>query len=248
MREWGWRQRQAHARTNYAFIFHSVPLRCQRCKGRSQRRCHRRRQHVLLLLFVFCLCGASPLPQLPLPCLFFFLSLFVACAYCIFIYNDIRTCVCVCTRSCIDSRSETSMTSHSQTHTQSKTELVSRSLVYNTHIQTQTCIEYINARMYLYRKKGQTANSLRKAKYKQSGREQLINSAACARSFNVSLCACMCEYERGSSRCKSFPLKTSRSQSSAAHSLLGLSRELSLSLFLAHARVGNYCCLAANSC
>lgn len=91
--------------------------------------------------------------------------------------------------------------------------------------------------MYLYRKKGQTANSLRKAKYKQSGREQLINSAACARSFNVSLCACMCEYERGSSRCKSFPLKTSLSQSYAAHSLLALSRALSLSFSGMHVLV-----------
>lgn len=196
----------------------------------AHRRCH---NCLCLACFSFYLCSSRVL--------IVFLYTYV---YSMIYVHCVR--VCVRTRSCIDSRSETSMTSNS--HTQSKTELVSRSLVYSTHIHTQTCIEYINARMYLYRKKGQTANSLRKAKYKQSSREQLINSAACARLFNVSLCACMSEYERGSSRCKSFPLKTSRSQSSAAHSLLALSRALSLSLFLAHARVGNYCCLAANSC
>lgn len=56
----------------------------------------------------------------------------------VFLYTMIYVhYVCVCTRSCIDSRSETSMTSHSQTHTQSKTELVSRSLtVQHTHTTT----------------------------------------------------------------------------------------------------------------
>lgn len=178
----------------------------------AHRRCH---NCLCLACFSFYLCSSRVL--------IVFLYTYV---YSIIYVHCVR--VCVRTRSCIDSRSETSMTSNSHTHTIKN--LVSRSLVYSTHIHTQTCIEYINARMYLYRKKGQTANSLRKAKYKQSSREQLINSAACARSFNVSLCVCMSEYERGSSRCKSFPLKTSRSQSSAAHSLLALSRALSLCL------------------